>query len=101
LNSSRTISGISITRDATGTPCFFSRAIFERASPSPPIPNHGALADAGPGQLVHDLVGEGSRAGDDTDVSGGEERATYFCSVVFSFVTDERALPLPGTSETS
>ena len=36
LNSSRTISGISDTRDATGTPCFLSRAILERASPSPP-----------------------------------------------------------------
>ena len=32
----RTISGISETRDATGTPCFLSRAILERASPSPP-----------------------------------------------------------------
>jgi len=36
LNKSRTISGISDTRDATGTPCFLSRAIFDRASPSPP-----------------------------------------------------------------
>ena len=35
-NSSRTISGISDTLDATGTPCFLSLAILDRASPSPP-----------------------------------------------------------------
>ena len=36
-------------------------------------PDNGALADAGPGELVHDLVGERARAGDDPHIPAGEE----------------------------
>ncbi len=31
--------------------------------------DHGALPDTGPGQLIHNLVGEGTAPGYDTDIA--------------------------------